>query len=158
MRRKFIFLVIIFLSFTNIAWSDYTDEKEKELDSLLKYIGNLYKITLEQEKEFNKVLEVYNILLEQEVEKIEKEKLVNILSSQILKFKDIKKDLYSYKMSKNLDFYLVLLVKTSRDITGANIENTIKVCENLIEYINTKDKKYFEEGYNLLKNIFEFSF
>lgn len=158
MIRKFIFLVIIILSFTNTAWSGYTDEKEKELDSLLKYIGNLYKITLEQEKEFNKVLEVYNILLEQEVEKIEKEKLVNILSSQILKFKDIKKDLYSYKMPKNLDFYLVLSVKTSRDGIGANVENTIKVCENLIEYINTKDKKYFEEGYNLLKNIFEFSF
>lgn len=156
MIKKFlIFLFIIFLS-SDIVYSQY---KEKSLDSILKYIGTLRRIiTVNVPREFEIVFEIYNILLEKDVDEVDKDKMIKDLNLQITKFKNIKKELFSYKMPKDLDFYLILSAKTVRDNAASNINNIVKADESLIEYIKTKDKNYFISAYNFLKVIFDFSF
>jgi hypothetical protein len=98
------------------------------------------------------------ILLEKDVNEIDKDKIIKDLNLQITKFKNFKKELFSYRIPKDLDFYLILSVKTVRDNFVSNIDNIIKASELLIKYIETKDENYFISAYKFLKVIFEFSF
>lgn len=158
MRKKFLaFLLIIFLSF-KIVYSENVSTEES-LTGVLKYIFTFRKIiTVEISQEFEILLEIYNLLLEKEVEEIDREKLIEKLSLQITKFKEIKKKLFSYRIPKDLNFYLVAAIKSCRDNVVSDVEKMIKVSEILIEYIKTENEDFLISAGELLKTILEFSF